>query len=115
MRRLDDGPTTVVLEEELLGGVGAFGDRVFLIHVGENRFAANNVTLPDGQMINGLATFPSADDAVSYMGLDMARGIAGDIVQRSFEEARQIAISKPKLHAVLLFADNRVIDIHFVR
>jgi hypothetical protein len=115
MRTVEESPSSVVLEEDLLGGYGGFGDRVFLIHVGDERYAANNVTLPDSQNINGLAAFPSADDAVTYMGQDMARGIGGDIVQKTFEEARQIAISKPTLQAVLLFVGNRVVDYAFVR
>jgi hypothetical protein len=71
------------------------------------------VTLPDGQVINGLATFPSPDDATTYMSL--LAGLSGDIVKKTFEEARQIAISKPVLSCVLLFMDGRVVDMVFVR
>lgn len=101
--------------EETLGAYGGFGDQLFLIKVGDDLYAANNVTLEDGQQINGLATFGNADDAYGYMGLDLARGISGDVIQRSFEEARQIAIQKPRISALLLFQGNRVIDVHYVR
>lgn len=94
---------------------GHFPGRVYLIQVSEGMYAANNVTLADQTSINGLAAFPSPDDATTYMSLDMAKGISGDLVAKSFEEARQIAIDKPKLHAVLLFVDGRVVDIAFVR
>lgn len=113
MLKTSESPTGIVLEEDLLGGFGGFPDSVSLISVGEGRYAANNATLPDGQVVDGLACFPSADDAVSYMGL--LAGLTGDIVQKTFEEARQIAISKPKLNCLLLFQDGRIIDVHFVR
>jgi len=113
MLRLDSAPTSITLEEELLGGYGGFPDQLFLISVGDDKYAANNVTLPDGQNINGLATFPSRDDASSYQGI--LAGLSGDIVAKSFEDARQIAISKPILSCVLLFHDNRVVDMCFVR
>lgn len=101
------------LSEELLGGYGGFPDQLYLISVGDNKFAANNITLPDEGKANGLATFPSPDDATSYMG--MLAGLSGEIVSRSFEEARQIAISKPVLDCVLLFHDNHIVDICYVR
>lgn len=108
-----DRPGGIVLEEIELGGIGGFGDRVFLISVGDGKFAANNATLPDGQNVNGLACFPSADDATTYMGL--LAGLNGDIVQKSFEEAREIAKSKPALSCLFLFVDGKIADVHFVR
>ncbi|MEQ1821145.1 MAG: hypothetical protein ABL949_01415 [Fimbriimonadaceae bacterium] len=111
--RLEELPTSFTLDESMLEGYGGFPDSLFLIEVGSEKFAANNVTLPDGQVINGLATFPSPDDATTYMG--MLAGLSGDIVGRSFEDARQIAISKPVLSCVLLFAEGRIIDICYVR
>jgi hypothetical protein len=108
-----DSPGGLTLDESLLGGFGGFPDRVYLISVGENKFAANNVTLPDGQNVNGLACFPSGDDATTYMGL--LAGLSGEIVSRSFEEAREIAISKPVLSCLLLFDGGRITDVHWVR
>ncbi|MEQ1933055.1 MAG: hypothetical protein ABL962_04140 [Fimbriimonadaceae bacterium] len=113
MLRLDETPTHFTLDESVLEGYGGFPESLFLIAVGPEKFAANNITLPDGDKINGLATFPSPDDATSYMG--MLAGLSGEIVGRSFEEARQIAISKPVLACVLLFAEGRIIDICYVR
>lgn len=113
MIRLDSAPDSIVLEEELLGGFGGFPDNLFLVSVGDDKYAANNVTLGDGQKVNGLATFPSRDDASTYQGL--LAGLSGDIVGKTFEEARQIAISKPVLSCVLLFHDNHIVDVHFVR
>lgn len=113
MLKVDDAPLGIQLEEGQLGGYGGFPDRLFLISAGEDKYAANNVTLPDGQNINGLAAFPSPDDATSYMAI--LAGLSGDIVGKSFEEARQIAISKPVLHCLLLFVSGKVVDIVYVR
>jgi len=113
MLKLEDSPISIQLEESLLGGYGGFPETLHLITVGDGKYAANNVTLPDGEKINGLATFPSPDDATTYMGL--LAGLDGEIVKKSFEEARQIAISKPILHCVLLFVDGKVVDMVYVR
>ena len=113
MPDLVDRPIDTVLEEDLLGGFGGFPDRLFLINVGDGKYAANNATLPDGQVVDGLACFPSPDDATTYMGL--LAGLNGKIVGATFEEARQIAISKPKLSCLLLFAGGKIVDVHHVR
>ncbi len=106
-------PGGIILEEELLEGFGGFPNQLFLISVGQDKYAANNATLPDGQSVNGLACFPSADDATSYMGI--LAGLSGEIVSKSFEDARQIAIGKPVLSCLFLFVDGRIVDVHWVR
>lgn len=113
MLRLESAPPSIQLDEELLGGYGGFPEQLFLISAGDDKYAANNVTLPDGQSINGLATFPSRDDASVYQG--MLAGLSGEIVEKTFEEARQIAISKPILSCLLLFHDNHIVDLCWVR
>lgn len=113
MSQILDRPSGITLEEELLGGFGGFPDRLYLISVGGDKYAANNVTLTDGQVTDGLACFPDPDEATTYMGL--LAGLSGDIVAKSFEEAREIAISKPKLSCLLLFSGGRIVEVHFVR
>lgn len=108
-----DRPTFTPFEEIELGGYGSFPDKLFLISPAEGKYAANNVTLPDGQNVDGLACFPSPDDATTYMGL--LAGLNGEIVSKSFEEAREIALSKPKLSCLLLFVDGRIVEVHYVR
>jgi hypothetical protein len=110
---LDRPPLGLTLNEEELGGFGGFPDRLFLISVGDGRYACNNATLPDGQNINGLACFPSPDDATTYMGL--LGGLSGDLVGKSFEEAREIAIGKPVLGALFLFVGGRIVEVHYIR
>lgn len=113
MLRIESAPDMFQITEEMMGGYGGFPENVFLISPGDDKYAANNVTLPDGEKVNGLAAFPSPDDATSYMA--MLAGLSGEIVGKSFEEARQIAISKPVLSCLLLFHDNHIVDICYVR
>ncbi len=106
-------PGGITLIEEELGGFGGFPDRLFLIGMGGDKYAANNGTAPDGTVLDGLACFPSPDDATTYMGL--LAGLNGEIVGKSFEEARQIAQGKPKINCLLLFVSGHIVEIHFVR
>ena len=108
-----DKPTFFELDEGLMEGFGGFPGNVFLIQVGEGKFAANNATTPDGQNINGLACFPTEIAATLYQG--MLSGLSGEIVTKTFEEARGIAVSKPILHCLMLFVDGKIVDIHWVR
>lgn len=103
----------ITLIEEELGGFGGFPDRLYLISVGNDKFAANNATAPDGTSLDGLACFPSPDDATTYMGL--LAGLNGEIVSKSFEEAREIAKGKPRLNCLLLFVGGHIVEIHYVR
>jgi hypothetical protein len=41
--------------------------------------------------------------------------LSGDIVGKTFEEAREIAKGKPKLNCLLLFVAGHIVEIHFVR
>lgn len=108
-----DNPLGITLEESMLGGFGGFPDKVYLISVGEDKFAANNATLPDGQSVNGLACFPDPDEATTYMGL--LAGLSGEIVSKTFEEAREIAVRKPILSCLFLFKAGAIADVHWVR
>ena len=47
--------------------------------------------------------------------MGLLAGLSGEIVSKSFEEAREIAKSKPKLSCILLFVGGNIVDIHFVR
>lgn len=113
MSTLVNDPLGITLDEEMLGGFGGFPDNLHLILVGDGKYAANNATLTDGQTINGLACFPSPDDATTYMGL--LAGLSGEIVKKTFEEAREIAISKPVLHALFLFVGGAIREVHWIR
>lgn len=108
-----EGPRGITFEEFELEGYGGFPNALFLISVGGDKYAANNATLPDGQNVNGLAAFPDPDEATTYMGL--LAGLSGTIVSKSFEEAREIAKSKPKLDCVFLFVGGKIVEVLYVR
>ena len=113
MSLISDRPSGIILEDEELGGYGGFPDKIYLISVGGDKYACNNATSPDGQKLDGLACFPNPDEATTYMGL--LAGLSGTIVMTSFEEAREIAKSKPKLSCLFLFVGGHIVEIHFVR
>lgn len=106
-------PGGIILDELEMEGYGGFPNQLYLISVGDGRYAANNATLPDGQNLDGLASFPDPDEATTYMGL--LAGLNGEIVAKSFEEAREIAKSKPRLSCVFLFVGGKIVEVHYVR
>lgn len=113
MSQILDNPSGIIFEESELGGFGGFPDKLYLISVGGDKYACNNATGKDGTPMDGLATFPDPDEATTYMGL--LAGLAGDIVSKSFEEAREIAKSKPRLNCLFLFVGGHIVEIHYVR
>jgi hypothetical protein len=110
---LSQNPIITQLEEDLLGSFGSFPEQIYLISVGGDKYACNNAELKDNQVVNGLACFPGEVDANHYMG--MLAGLTGSVVQKSFEEAREIAKSKPILDALFLFNLGQIVEVHFVR
>jgi hypothetical protein len=106
-------PTPTILDELQSEGYGGFPDKLFVIKVGEDRYACNNATLPDGQNADGLATFPDPDEATTYMGL--LAGLSGEIVKTTFEEAREIVKRKDKLACIFLFLAGKIVDVHYVK
>ena len=82
MSQIIDSPSQTILEDDQLGGYGGFPDKLFLISVGGDKYACNNATLPDGQVVDGLASFPDADEATTYMGL--LAGLNGEIVSKKY-------------------------------
>lgn len=113
MSQTIQSPSRLILDEIEEAGFGGFPGQVYLISVGDGKFAANNATLPDGQKVDGLAAFPDPDEATTYMSL--LAGLSGDIVAKSFEEAREIAKSKPRLSCLFLFVAGRIVEVHYVR
>lgn len=113
MSQISESPLGINLEEFLGEPYGNFPNQLYLISVGEDRYAANNATLPDGQNADGLACFPDPDEATTYMGL--LAGLSGDIVAKSFEEARDIVKSKEKLTCLFLFVGGKIVEVHYVK
>ncbi len=114
MPDLVDNPIITQLDESMLEGFGGFPNVLYVIDCGGGKYACNNAeTIPDGIVVNGLATFPNPDEATTYMGL--LAGLSGEIAKKTFEEARQITISKPILKCMFLYVSGGIVDIHWVR
>jgi hypothetical protein len=106
-------PSELLDLSEFFNGYGEFPGNLYVIQPTEGKYAANNVTLKDGTVTNGLATFPTTDDATTYMA--SLNGMGGKIVRKTFDEARQIAIDRPALTCILLFKNAEIVDFVFVR
>jgi hypothetical protein len=112
---IQNGTKHTITPEIDLGGFGQFPAQVFVIKVEDGKYAANNATLPDGFTFDGLACFRERTDATAYMELPNQRGISGEVVSLSFEDARSIAKSKPMLTGLLLFVRGTIVEFHFVK
>ena len=108
-----ESPLISSFDEGMWDSISNFPDEIYLISVGEGKYACNNATTPDGMTVNGLSCFPSVDDAISYMA--QPGMLSGDTKRVSFEDAREIAKGKPVLDSLLLWDNSRIVEIHFVR
>lgn len=88
------------------------------IEVSPGKFACNCADTkglePEPQTdIHGLAVFVNEASATVYMGC--LNGLSGTVVPKSFDECRQLAIERPKLHGMFLMDGNKIRDIIYVR
>ena len=110
---LIDNPLITSLEDDLMGAFGLFPAEVYVISMGDDKYACNNATLTDGTTVDGLAVFPTETDVQIYENL--LAGLHGTPKMIKFEEAREIAKSKPRLQSLLLFQMGRIVEVHFIR
>ena len=89
-----------------------FPKELILIFLGGSKYAANNGTTPEGVDVNGLATFMNSEEALIYQE---KCGLTGDLVRKTFAEARDIALSKTNIQALFLMIGTSIADIHYVR
>ena len=91
----------------------SFPESVIMIHLGAGRYAAYHFTTQgsDPMEVDCLVCFKSSDQASFW---EAAYG-KGEQVTKTFDEAREIDINKPKIHGLALIEDLKVFDIHFVR
>lgn len=108
-----ENPLISSFDEGMWESISNFPDEIYLISVGDGKYACNNASTPDGMVVNGLSCFPSVDDAIGYMA--QPGMLSGDTKRVSFEDARQIAKGKPILDSLLLWDNSRIVEIHFVR
>lgn len=113
MIELLDKPATIPEKKkwEMKGSEFGLPDFFFVIHLGNNKYACNNITIedPEGDIIvGGLACFEFKADADHYVN-------SGELLMVSFEEAREIALSKESVSVLIFFKGNEIQGFHFVR
>jgi hypothetical protein len=96
-------------------GFQGFPGRLYVLSIPVEKYAAVKATLPDLDILDGIACFPEPDDAVQFMALPSPKSIQGRITSATFDEARAIALSRPNLNSLVLYVKGRLVDYHFVR
>lgn len=101
-------------DDNQLGGADDFPDAVVMIHLGNEKYAAVNTTTsgPDPMTVNLLATFMDTSAAEKW---GEAQNLTGEYVDKKFEEARNLAISKPSISGLGLQVNGVTSKIHWVR
>jgi hypothetical protein len=115
--------TTIDPLEKLLEGTGTedvlddlgFPESLILIHLGAERYAAVNVT-PDpqrepGWTINALAAFIDMEEATIF---EMKHKLKGERINKTFREAREIAVSKENIQAIAIQRNGTTFQLHYV-
>lgn len=105
--------TSIPIQADELEGFGRFPGVVYLIALGDGLYAANNATIPDGTVVDGLACFRDPENAALYM--EWPRGLSGTIESLTFDAARELAKAKMKLNCLLLFSKCKIVEFHFIR
>lgn len=100
--------------DETLAADNGFPNNLILIEVEPGKYAANNGTTPgpDPMTVDGIACFETRESARIYM--DSEKGISGEMVDKTFAEAREIALSKaPKINGLLFMVGAHIAAIHY--
>lgn len=116
MKQLLDRPSTVQAPE--LTNDHGWPQGLCVIEVSPGKYACNvadtkGLENPPQTDIHGLAVFASEASAILYT--HSLKGLNGTVVAKSFEECRQIALSKPQLKALFLMDSDKIRDVLYVR
>jgi hypothetical protein len=84
-----------------------------MLFLGNDKYAAVNTvtTGPDPMTVNCLVCFASEKEVEVWE----AKYMTGEQVTKSFQEARELAISKPTIHGLALQVNGETRHIHWVR
>ena len=96
-----------------LGNDPNFPDAVVMLSLGGGRYAAINMTTsgPDPMTVNFLVCFTTDKEAEIWEAAHMT----GEHVNKEFQEAREIAVSKPNIHGLALQVGGVSRHVHWVR
>lgn len=101
-------------DNELLDTPSDFPDAVIMISLGNGKYAAVNATTPapDPMDVNIIAVFANENEAEIW---EQKWGLTGERVNKKFNEARDIAVSKPSVFGLGLQVNANTVAIHWVR
>ena len=109
-----DGSIDHLTETEVhLPVYGQFPAVVYVIHAGADKFVCADQTI-DGSTVVALLCWGTEHEAGKRRGTDLV-GVDALVVAVTFDEARDIAKSKPDVAAIALERNNVTVDICFVR
>ena len=101
-------------DQDLLGTPDDFPEALIMISLGNNRYAAVNATTPgpDPMVVNVLAVFASEQQASMW---EQIWKLSGEHVNKQFQEARDIARSKPDIWGLGLQINGNTGKIHWIK
>jgi hypothetical protein len=100
-------------DKDELGNDPNFPDAVIMIGLGGGKYCAINLTTsgPDPMTVNFLVCFATDKEAEIWESSHMT----GEHVNKEFQEAREIAVSKSNIHGLALIVGGQARHIHWVR
>ena len=112
-----DRPGIVIDENpgETLGSDIGWPSSISMIYLGNAKYAAvnvGNVGGQDGVEGNFLACFESQEDVDAF---EVKYHFGGQVVQKSFSDAREIAVMKDNIHGLSLQRDAQSVQLHWVK
>lgn len=101
-------------DSDVLNTPGDFPDAVIMISLGGGKYAGMNATTndPEPMEVNVLAVFANDKEAEIW---EKKWQLTGERVNKKFNEARDIAISKPNVYGLGLQVNANTAVIHWVR
>lgn len=101
-------------DKDIIGNDSGFPDAVIMISMGGGKYGAVNATTPppDSMQAGCLACFATDKEAELW---EAKYKLNGTRVNKTFEEAREIAVSKPDVHGLALQVNANTAHIHWVR
>lgn len=101
-------------DSDIIDTPSDFPDAVIMISLGAGKYAAVNATTPalDPMDVNVIAVFANDKEAEAW---EQKWKLTGERVNKKFNEARDIAVSKPNVYGLGLQVNANTAVIHWVR
>lgn len=107
----------VTSDAEFRGSFASFPETLFVIALGEGKYACNNVTTPapDPMTCQGLSCFISESAATDFLVNYKTANYEPKVEASTFDKARDMVIDKPVLDCLILWVGGVMAELHFVR